>query len=120
MSPSSIQPTGLQRFSAATVVAAAVVVEAVHVVANATWLFQNFTGCRTNAADTVAGLWLAGNEGMEENMETTIMGYMSYRLNLGWGGPIKEYTTNLINLILGSYRDYYKDPFQRPGRGLNK
>ena len=56
MSASSIQPTGLERFSAATVVAAAVVVEAVHVVAHATWLFQNFTGCRTNAADTVAGL----------------------------------------------------------------
>ena len=35
----------------------------------------------------VSFLWLAGHEGMEKNMETTVMGYY------------------------GLYRDYYTDPF---------
>ena len=33
----------------------------------------------------LAGLWLAGNEGMEKKMETTIMDFIGFRVQ-GWNG----------------------------------
>ena len=56
----------------------------------------------TEAVACQACFWLAGNEGMEKNMETTIMGYigLGFRRNGKANG-------NYYNAL---YSDHYKDP----------
>ena len=41
---------------------------------------------------------------MEKNMETTIVGYIGFRVFI-------RNEKKMLATIMGSYRDYYKDPF---------
>ena len=53
---------------------------------------RRHTLARASCKGGKSGLWLAGNEGMARNMETTIMGYIGFRVyGLGFRVGMKEW-----------------------------